>query len=347
MTPEAARSATVKRTLHVNVPIDFAFQTLTQKMGTWWPATHHIGKTPFAEIVVEPHAGGRWFERDAAGAECQWGKVLLWDPPKQLVVSWHLQGDFQYDPDMARASEVSFEFIAEGPEATRLEFEHRHIERHGDTWEKLFAGVNSPGGWTAVLGEFECLASGKRKTGALSQAERELGLAELRDSRDEFLKAVEGLTLAQWSFKPAAEQWSIAECTEHMGIIEEIAFRRMIEHALKAPAEPEKRKSLKYSDHAVLRLASERQKKLSAPERLQPTGRWKNPQESAQHLRELREQTIEFLEATQDDLRNHFVEHPAFGTLDTYQWLLLMGGHVRRHTDQIREIQANSRFPGE
>lgn len=318
---------------------------LTQKMGTWWPATHHIGKTPFTEIVVEPHAGGRWFERDASGAECEWGKVLVWEPPKQLVVSWHLQGDFQYDPDMSRASEVSFEFIAEGPEATRLEFEHRHIERHGDTWQKLFAGVDSPGGWTAVLAGFEYLVSGKRKAGGLSQAERELGLTELRESRDEFLKTVEGLTPAQQLFKPAPEQWSIAECTEHMVIVEEIAFGHMIEHALKVPADPEKRKSLKYSDPAVLRLVAERRNKLSAPERVRPTGRWKNPEEATPHLCKLREQTIGFLQATQDDLRNHFVEHPAFGTLDAYQWLLLMAGHVRRHTDQIREIQSDSRFP--
>lgn len=154
MTPETARMATVKRTLHVNVPIEFAFRMMTQKMATWWPATHHIGKTPFAEIVVEPHTGGRWFERDVAGAECDWGRVLTWNPPKQLVVSWHLQADWTFDPDMSRASEVSFEFIAEGPEATRLEFEHRHIERHGEGWQKVFAGVDSPGGWTVVLAQF-------------------------------------------------------------------------------------------------------------------------------------------------------------------------------------------------
>lgn len=128
---------------------------LTQKMGTWWPATHHIGKTPFTEIVVEPHAGGRWFERDIVGAECDWGRVLVWEPPKQVVLSWHLQGDFHYDPDMSRASEVSFEFFSEGPEATRVEFEHRSLERHGEGWQTLRASVDSPGGWTAVLAGFE------------------------------------------------------------------------------------------------------------------------------------------------------------------------------------------------
>lgn len=345
MTSEPALTATVKRTLRVSVPIDFAFRMLTQKMGTWWPASHHIGKTPFTEIVVEPHAGGRWFERDIAGAECDWGRVLVWEPPKRVVLSWHLQPDWHYDPDLSRASEVCFEFLAEGPGATRLEFEHRQLERHGEGWEKLRAGVDSPGGWTGVLTEFECSLTGKRKTGALSQAEREVALAELRESRDRFVEVIKNLTPAQWAFKPLPEQWSAAECTEHMGIVEDLVFRRMTERALKAPPEPEKRKSLKYSDPAVLKIVNERSNKLRAPEVVQPTGGFDNSQEGAQHLLRLREHTIAFAQATQDDLRNHFMDHPVFGTLDTYQWLLLLAGHVRRHTEQIEELKADPKFP--
>jgi uncharacterized protein YndB with AHSA1/START domain len=345
MTPETALMATVKRTLRVNIPIEFAFRMFTQKMGAWWPASHHIGKTAFAEIVVEPHAGGRWFERDSVGAECDWGRVLVWDPPKRLIVSWHLQPDWQFHPDLSRASEVSFEFIAEGPETTRLELQHRHLERHGEGWEKLRAGVDSPGGWTGVLAEFESSLTGKRKTGSISQAEREVALAELRESRDEFLEITKGLSAAQWAFKPAPERWSAAQCTEHMGIIEDLAFRRMIEYALKALGDPQKRKSLKYSDPAVMKLASERGNKLQAPEVVHPTGRWSSPQEATQHVCSLRERTIAFTETTEDDLRNHFIDHPVFGTLDTYQWLLLIAGHLRRHVDQIREIAANPNFP--
>jgi uncharacterized protein YndB with AHSA1/START domain len=84
--------ATVRRTIRVNVSIDHAFRALTAKMGTWWPASHHIAKTPFADIIIEPHAGGRWFERDSGGAECDWGSVLVWDPPKRIVLSWQLPG---------------------------------------------------------------------------------------------------------------------------------------------------------------------------------------------------------------------------------------------------------------
>jgi len=149
MTPQAQSAASVKRTLRVGVPIDRAFRVLTEKMGAWWPATHHIGKTPFTEVVVEPRAGGRWFERGSDGAECEWGTVLVYEPPKRVVFSWHLQKDWKFDPDMSRASEVCFEFVAEGPETTRLDFEHRHLERHGEDWEKIRDGVKE--GWGAVL----------------------------------------------------------------------------------------------------------------------------------------------------------------------------------------------------
>lgn len=345
MTPETARMATVKRTLHVNAPIEYAFRVLAEKMGTWWPTSHHIGKTPFTEIVVEPRVGGRWFERDAAGVECDWGRVLVWEPPKQLVLAWHLQPDFQYSPDTSRASEVSFDFIAEGPEATRVEFEHRRIERHGKGWEKLFAGVDSPGGWTGVLVEFENAVAGQPKTGHLSQAERELALSELAASQEALLQTTKGLTPAQWKFKPAADRWSIAECAEHVGIIEDLAYRLITEKALKAPAEPEKRKAIRYSDPGILKAASEREPRLSAPESVQPTGRWSAPDELLQNLTALRARTVKFMKTTQEDLRNHFLQHPAFGILDTYQWVLLISCHMQRHSSQIQDVKAHGIFP--
>ena len=164
MSTKPAPTASVKRTLRVAVPIEYAFRVLTQKMGSWWPATHHIAKTPFAEVVVDPRVGGRWFERDADGAECDWGRVLVYEPPRRLVVSWHLQSDWSFDANPTRASEVVFDFFEEGPEATRLEFEHRHLERHGEDWEKLRAAVDSSGGWTGVLAQYEQFAE-KREEG--------------------------------------------------------------------------------------------------------------------------------------------------------------------------------------
>lgn len=152
MAPETALSTTVKKTLHVEVPIEKAFQVFTERMGSWWPATHHIGATPFQDVIVEKRAGGRWFERDAKGAECEWGSVLAWEPPKKVVLAWHLQPDFKYSPDQARASELALEFIAESPESTRVEFEHRNLDRHGEGWQKLRAGVDP--GWTQILAQY-------------------------------------------------------------------------------------------------------------------------------------------------------------------------------------------------
>lgn len=155
MYPEPAPMTAVKRTIHVAVPIEKAFQVFVEKMGQWWPATHHIGAEPFHDVVVEPKQGGRWFELDSKGAECQWGRVLLWEPPRRLILSWQMQPDWKVDLDREKGSEVALLFVAEGPSATRLEFEHRYIERHGTGFEKLFEGVNSPGGWTAVLASYQ------------------------------------------------------------------------------------------------------------------------------------------------------------------------------------------------
>jgi uncharacterized protein YndB with AHSA1/START domain len=149
--------------MHVNVPIEFAFKVFTKKMGAWWPATHHIGGTPFADILIDPHAGGRWYEINAEGKECIWGSVLAWEPPQRVVLSWHLQPDWSVSLDMAKASEVAMEFIAEGPEKTRLEFEHRHLERHGAGWERMRAEIASDGGWPMILNLFLAMAAQQEK----------------------------------------------------------------------------------------------------------------------------------------------------------------------------------------
>ena len=144
----------MQKTLQVNIPVERAFAVFTEKMGGWWPATHHIAKQPFAGITVEPRAGGRWFEVAADGSECEWGRVLAWEPPHRVVFAWHLQPDFTFDPDPEKASEVEIRFFAEGAGKARVELEHRGLERHGEGWEQLRAGVDAPGGWSTVLEQF-------------------------------------------------------------------------------------------------------------------------------------------------------------------------------------------------
>jgi uncharacterized protein YndB with AHSA1/START domain len=143
----------VFKSIRVKAPIDRAFSLFVERMETWWPATHHIGSTPFEAIF------GRWYERNAEGKQCDWGTVLAWDPPHRVCFSWHVgpghdSPDWKFDPDMAKASEVEVRFIAEGDESTLVELEHRKIERHGEGAEQLRTMFDGPGAWIAILESF-------------------------------------------------------------------------------------------------------------------------------------------------------------------------------------------------
>jgi uncharacterized protein YndB with AHSA1/START domain len=152
--PVTAKTSTVRKTLNVNVPVERAFAVFTEKMSAWWPATHHIAKQPFVEIEIERRKGGRWFERAADGTECDWGRVLAWEPPHRVAFAWHLQADWKFDPDPEKASEVEIRFFATDAGETRVELEHRNLERHSASWEQVRTSVDSPGGWTAILENF-------------------------------------------------------------------------------------------------------------------------------------------------------------------------------------------------
>jgi uncharacterized protein YndB with AHSA1/START domain len=140
----------VTKMVTVQATRERAFAVFTEEFFTWWPASHHIGDAELADAVIEPRTGGRWYERGTDGNECDWGRVLAYDPPARVLLSWHLQADWSYDPDPARASEVEVRFIAEAPDRTRVELEHRHIERHADP-EGVRGGIDSPGGWAGIL----------------------------------------------------------------------------------------------------------------------------------------------------------------------------------------------------
>lgn len=142
----------------LDVAPERAFRVFTEEHGAWWPlATHHIGKQMPETAIIEPHVGGRWFERAADGTECMWGRVLAWDPPARVVLAWQIGGDFQYDD--AFQSEVELRFVALGPAKTRVEFEHRHFERAGSGAADLRRAVNS--GWPGLLALFAEKANAK------------------------------------------------------------------------------------------------------------------------------------------------------------------------------------------
>jgi uncharacterized protein YndB with AHSA1/START domain len=140
----------VQKSITVNAPAAHVFRAFTEKQNEWWPRAHHIGKTEKFTAVVEPKVGGRWFERGDDGSECDWGRVLAWEEPKRIVLSWGLNAEFRYDPDLN--TEVEVRFIAETPERTRVELEHRCLERYGDQAEKMRDLFDKPDAWAATLG---------------------------------------------------------------------------------------------------------------------------------------------------------------------------------------------------
>ena len=151
---ETAEETVVRKSVRVQVPIERAFSVFVEQMETWWPASHHIAAQPFQTIVVEPRAGGRWYELDAQGSECDWGRVLDWEAPNKVTLSWHLGTDWKFNPDIGMSSEVEIRFTAEGPSTTFVELTHSGIERHGEGYEQLRAMLDGPGAWEGILAEF-------------------------------------------------------------------------------------------------------------------------------------------------------------------------------------------------
>jgi uncharacterized protein YndB with AHSA1/START domain len=126
--------APVRKSMLVPAPPDKAFEVFTRGMGRWWSKEHSINTSPMVDVVIEPRAGGRWYERGEDGSECQWGHVIAWEAPKRLVLAWQLNGDWKFDASLI--TEVEIRFTAEGG-ATRVELEHRDLEKFGEKAETI------------------------------------------------------------------------------------------------------------------------------------------------------------------------------------------------------------------
>lgn len=129
----------------------------------WWPVkTHHLAEPAGERAVLEPFVGGRWYEVSADGGETDWGRVLAFEPPHRILLSWQMSADWTYEPDAARSSEIEVRFEAEGRDRTRVVYEHRHLERYGDRGEQMRAVLDRPGAAEAVLVAFQSALSGRK-----------------------------------------------------------------------------------------------------------------------------------------------------------------------------------------
>jgi uncharacterized damage-inducible protein DinB len=179
--------------------------------------------------------------------------------------------------------------------------------------------------------------------GAMSDAERAYLIDRLEESRKAVLASIDGLTEAQWTFKPAPTVWSVQECAEHIVLAESFIFDAT-QQLLKTPAVDRPGTSNSDVDHGLVSGAQDRSHKFTAPDAIVPSRKFATPADAAKAFTVAREKTIAYAQSTQDDLRTHVGEGP-MGPMDAYQWLLLLAAHSARHTAQILEVEANPGYP--
>jgi uncharacterized protein YndB with AHSA1/START domain len=138
--------APVRRSVRVQATQSRAFEVFTARFGAWWPKSHHIAPAEMKDVIIEPRRGGRWYEKGVDDSECVWGRVLVWEPPVRIVLSWRLNGKFHLDDEME--SEVEVRFIPDGADGTRVELEHRITAVDA---EEIVKQVSAPGGWGTLL----------------------------------------------------------------------------------------------------------------------------------------------------------------------------------------------------
>ncbi|HEX2285401.1 MAG TPA: SRPBCC family protein [Mycobacterium sp.] len=151
------RPATVRHDVVVNAPLERAFRVFTEQFGDFKPREHNLMSVPIAETVFEPRVGGHIYDRGEDGTLCKWATIVAYEPPNRVVFTWNIGPTWQLETDSARCSEVEVRFTAESPDRTRVDLEHRQIERHGEGWEAVAAGVGGDGGWPLYLARYVSL----------------------------------------------------------------------------------------------------------------------------------------------------------------------------------------------
>ena len=152
-------TTTAQASVIVDAPQERAFAVFTDGIDSWWPREHTIGEAELREMVLEPKVGGRAYGIGVDGSESDWGRVLAYDRPNRIVVSWDITLQWKHELNVAKTSEFEVRFIPESADRTRVELEHRHLERHGDGWEAMRDAIGSPNGWQGGLELFAAAAA--------------------------------------------------------------------------------------------------------------------------------------------------------------------------------------------
>lgn len=194
-----------------------------------------------------------------------------------------------------------------------------------------------------LAGLLVLVSFGKTDSG-ITEAERKFALNSYEETKERLVKTVKDLSDAQLNWKANDSSWSVTNCIEHIALSEKSIYERCMA-SLKEPANPAKRSEIKFNDEAIINMVGNRAFKVKTREALEPKGQFGPGNDALKAFLERREMSANHMKDTKEDLRNHFVAHPFFGTLDTYQMLLFMSGHTLRHTLQIEEVKADPNFP--
>jgi len=154
VTTQQAIEVPVRKSITVKASVEHTFQMFTDGIDSWWPREHHLGNAPMKREIIEGRVGGRCYSEQHDGTEWPWATVLVWEPPRRLVLAWQINPAWKFEPDLEKTSEVEVRFTPEADGSTRVDLEHRQFERHGAGWEGARSGVDTGMGWGWILAQF-------------------------------------------------------------------------------------------------------------------------------------------------------------------------------------------------
>jgi uncharacterized protein YndB with AHSA1/START domain len=159
--PDTFDPNSIRKVVTVDAPQAVAWRVFTAGMSSWWPLAHYkIGRANAVAAIVEPFAGGRWYEQGEDGSTCDWGKVLAWEPTSRLLLTWDISADWKHDPELG--TELEIRFIIEGANRTRVELEHRRLDRYGARRDEMRTIFDKSGDWGRLLAGFAQAAAEAR-----------------------------------------------------------------------------------------------------------------------------------------------------------------------------------------